>query len=108
MATTRCSMWTGRSAPARIREAGSLRAGGATSALRYVVFLYEKGFRRCICGRGDCHAVRSDLGASGIRCAWWQPDEQHDDLVGHWSDHGADRHRDRGIRLAETLVEIGL
>ncbi len=68
--------------------------------------LYEKDFRRDIRGRVARRTVRSDLGAPGIRSAWRQPDEQHHNLVHHWSDHGADRDRGRSCQLAETFVEI--
>src|SRR5271169_6841785 len=88
--------------------ARGLLGHGTTSPLRHVASPYEKGLRRYPRGRGARRDVRSDLGAAGIRSAWWQPDEQHHDLVRHWPDHGADRHRDRGIQLAETLVEIVL
>src|ERR1700739_4260813 len=85
-----------------------LAGQGVTSPLRRLASLYEKGVRCYIRARVDRRTVRSDLGAPGIRSAWWEPDEQHHDLVHHWSDHGADRHRDCGIQLAETLVEIVL
>jgi hypothetical protein len=42
---------------------------GATSPLRRLASLYEKGFRRHIRGRVDRRIVRSDLGAPGIRSA---------------------------------------
>jgi hypothetical protein len=76
--------------------------------IRCVRSLYEKDFRHYVRGRVDCRSVRPDLGAPGIRSTWWQPDEQHHDLVHHWSDHGADRHLGCGSQLAETLVEIVL
>src|SRR5690348_14223001 len=81
---------------------------GSTSPLRRVGSLYAKGFRRYIRGWVDCRSVRSDLGAPGIWSAWWESDEQHHDLVHHWSDYSADRHRDCAIQLAETLVKITL
>ena len=49
---------------------------GATSPLRRVASPYEKDFRRYIRGRVARRSVRSDLGAPGIRGAWWQPAAQ--------------------------------
>jgi hypothetical protein len=44
---------------------------GTTFPLRRLRSLYEKDFRRYIRGRVDRRIVRFDLGAAGIRSAWW-------------------------------------